>query len=63
MNHGTVRTEIAEFSDSTQRVVLCELVDGWHVVEAYRPGQKTDRVVVETLTEARRAMRLATEGR
>jgi hypothetical protein len=53
MNHGTVVAEAVEYRDQGERIVVCELKDGWHVVEVYRPGARTIRHVVETLAEAR----------
>lgn len=47
IDHGTVKTELAEYRESGVRVVVCELTDGWHVAEVYRPGEKTHREVVE----------------
>jgi len=53
MNHGTVTREIVEYREPGQRIVICELADGWYVVEVYQPGQHIIRHVVETLHEAR----------
>lgn len=52
-DHGTVTREIAEYRDGGARIVVCELRDGWHVVEVYRPGVAIERHVVEALSEAR----------
>ena len=54
MNHGTVIAEIAEYTDKyLGRAVVCELKDGWHVVECYVPGKITTRHVCESLSDAR----------
>lgn len=64
-NHGTVVREIAEYIEPFERIVICELADGWHVVEVYRPLQRTIRYVCETLPAARRwaYARIACDGR
>lgn len=56
-NHGTVRREIMEYADAGCRIVVCELADGWHVVETYASDERgtrcIDRRVFEALSEAR----------